>query len=114
MYTKIAGKLLIKENITTIWERYGKPSNITCRYTGSRDTSITWLKDSLPVIVNDHMTISSQWGIRNASFSEESTIFIDKTNFTHGGRYTCRAGRESQNVQLKVIKGKWPIYMKNG
>ncbi|KAK3107885.1 hypothetical protein FSP39_024404 [Pinctada imbricata] len=106
------GKISITPNASITWQRFGRPFNISCHYSGSRDHDVRWLKDSRPVLASEQILLSKENSVQGSLHMSDSAIYVKKLDHDDEGNYTCSAGEEFRFIQVKVIQGRMKIFPK--
>lgn len=82
------------EEITVV---KGSSTSMTCLTDGTPTPRMSWLRDSQPLGLDDHLTVSTQGMV----------IQLIKAETEDSGRYTCiasnEAGEVSKHFNLKVL-----------
>ena len=90
----------------------GDTHTLTCVYTGSPDTSVSWEKDGLPLSIDGSSYHLTQSVIDTATSTHSSLLTIRETATTAvGGRYTCRVSNQSgSNQKVLNVPGRYCDY----
>jgi len=101
----VLGDLTIEPSDATIWFREGKVFNITCRYTGTRATDVTWKINGTKAKTGYDVLISKQM-VNSLNISQVAiNIFKKRAEISDSGYYECIAGHQVKGAKVKVTKG---------